>query len=77
MKPWMLSLSWPIHNYPTFLICQKYIQNCRQCPHGSGQQLKTLVAFLQTFLLHLGNIKMQASDDFCYFSHNCPFKETS
>jgi hypothetical protein len=28
---------------------------------------------LQTLLVQLGEIRLQANDDFCYLSHNCPF----
>jgi hypothetical protein len=45
--------------------------------HGCGQELETLIEVLQTLFLRLGEIKMQASDDSCYFSHNYPFEEAT
>jgi hypothetical protein len=73
----MLSLNWSIHIYCVLNFFKKDIQDYHQCLHGCGQQLETLVSFLQTLFLQLGKTKMQASDDFCYFSHNCPFEEAT
>jgi hypothetical protein len=64
-------------NYFAPSIFLTNIQNFCQYLHVCAQLQKTPIKLLQNLRGQLERKEMQAGDNFCYLSHNCPFEEAA